>query len=175
MKVSLNDWHEQLADTNKDTLLKLVENTFADLTIPSCDGEHESDTQHCEASKHHRLPFNSVPKRKRPDNPLELIHSGLCECHIISMGGGRYLLTFIDDYFRHCCRYILSNKNSFTLLAASKNYQTWLSDKAGTRSRNCERIVVESTWTNDGICKSNLMGSRTSWHWQDTPLNQTSS
>src|SRR5205823_11629208 len=109
------------------TLVKFGDNTFADLTISECEGDHGS-AQHCsscEIGKHHRLPFHPVPKEKRRSKPLELVHSDLCECHVTSLGGGRYVLTFTDDCTRHCRVYILPNKFSSTVLAAFKEYQAW--------------------------------------------------
>jgi hypothetical protein len=63
---SLEDWHQRLAHISKDTLVKFGDNTFADLTISECEGDHGS-AQHCsscEVGKHHRLPFHSVSKEK---------------------------------------------------------------------------------------------------------------
>ena len=130
---SLEDWHQRLAHVSKDTLVKFGDNTFADLTISACEGDHGS-THHCrpcEVGKQHRLPFHSVPTEKRRSKPLELVHSDLCESHIISLGGGRYVLTFTDDYTRHCRVYILSNKLSSTVLATFKEYQAWAERQSG--------------------------------------------
>src|SRR5437763_12079776 len=62
---------------------------------------------------------------------LELVHSDLCECHITSLGGGRYVLTFTDDCTRHCRVYILPNKSSSMVLAAFKEYQAWVERQSG--------------------------------------------
>src|SRR5947199_9711793 len=85
---SLEDWHQRLAHVSKDTLVKFGDNTFADLTISECEGDHGS-THHCrpcEVGKQHRLPFHAVPIEKRHSKPLELVHSDLCESHVISLG-----------------------------------------------------------------------------------------
>ena len=130
---SLEDWHQRLAHVSKDTLIKFGDNIFADLTISECEGEHSS-AQHCsscEVGKHHRLPFHSIPKEKWHSKPLELVHSDLCECHVTSLGGGRYVLTFTDNCTRHCRVYILPNKSSSMVLTAFKEYQAWVERQSG--------------------------------------------
>src|SRR5579859_5146914 len=130
---SLEDWHQRLAHVSKDTLVKFGDNTFADVRISECGGNHGS-TQHCsscEVGKHHRLPFHSIPKEKRRSKPLELVHSDLCECHVTSLGDGRYVLTFTDNCTRHCRVYILPNKSSSMVLTAFKEYQAWVERQSG--------------------------------------------
>jgi transposase InsO family protein len=44
--------------------------------------------------------------------PLELVHSDLCEMNgILTKGGKRYFLTFIDDFTRFCYVYLLKTKD----------------------------------------------------------------
>ena len=44
--------------------------------------------------------------------PLELVHSDLCEMNgILTKGGKRYFITFIDDSTRFCYVYLLKTKD----------------------------------------------------------------
>ena len=64
----------------------------------------------CVEGKQHRSQF---PKsERRATMPLELVHSDVCGAiETSSLGGGRYFLTFIDDYSRYIWVYILKNKS----------------------------------------------------------------
>ena len=43
---------------------------------------------------------------------LELIHSDLCEFEgILTRGGNRYIITFIDDFSKYTTVYLLKNKS----------------------------------------------------------------
>ena len=81
--------------------------------------------------KQPRQPFHSLGKRR--DKPLELIHSDLSEPNVISLGGGKYPLTFVDDHTRHCRVYVLANKHPSTVLKAFKEYQAWAERQSGHR------------------------------------------
>ena len=44
---------------------------------------------------------------------LELIHSDLCEFEwILTHGGNKYIITFIDDISKHTTIYLLKNKSN---------------------------------------------------------------
>jgi Reverse transcriptase (RNA-dependent DNA polymerase)/Integrase core domain len=79
--------------------------------------------------KQPRQPFHSLGKRR--DKPLELVHSDLSESNVTSLGGGKHVLTFVDDRARHCRAYILSNKTPATVLKAFKEYQAWAERQSG--------------------------------------------
>jgi len=79
--------------------------------------------------KQPRQPFHSVGKRHV--KPLELVHSDLCESNVLSLGGGKHVLTFVDDHTRHCRVYILSNKTPANVLKAFKEYQAWAERQSG--------------------------------------------
>jgi hypothetical protein len=43
---------------------------------------------------------------------LELVHSDVCELNgILTRGGKRYFITFIDDFFRYTYVYLMRNKD----------------------------------------------------------------
>ena len=60
-------------------------------------------------SKMIKKSFYSV---KRSSNLLDLVHSDLCELNdMLTRGGNRYFLTFIDDCFRFTYVFLLKNKS----------------------------------------------------------------
>ena len=75
------------------------------------------------------MPF--LPVTERRSKPLELVHSDLCESHVVSIGGGRYALTFTDDCTRYGRVFILSNKKASTVLTAFKDFQAWAERQSG--------------------------------------------
>jgi hypothetical protein len=60
----------------------------------------------CVESKQPHKPQKAAEARNLV--PLELVHSDLCEMNgILTKGGKRYFLTFIDDSTRFCYVYLL--------------------------------------------------------------------
>ena len=56
-----------------------------------------------------RTPFHSIEKSSEP---LELIHSDVCNLKFIqTRGGQKYFITFIDDYTRYCYVYLQRSKD----------------------------------------------------------------
>ena len=132
--VSLTDWHERLGHVSKDTLVKFGESAIEDLVLDHHDHSDDSKVHRrpckgCMHGKQPRQPFHSLGKRR--DKPLELVHSDLSESNVISLGGGKHVLTFVDDRARHCRVYILSNKTPSTVLKAFKDYQAWAERQSG--------------------------------------------
>ena len=62
-----------------------------------------------------------------------MIHSDLAEANVISIGGGKYVLTFTDDATDHGTIFILANKKSSTVLNAFKEYQAWAERQSGRK------------------------------------------
>lgn len=63
----------------------------------------------CAESKMTRLPFKANGTRAK--SLLQLIHADVCgPMSTNSLGGGRYYVSFIDDYSRKCFVYIIRNK-----------------------------------------------------------------
>ena len=60
-------------------------------------------------SKMIKKPFKSI---ERNTNLLDLIHSDICELNdILTRGGNRYFITFIDDSTRYTYVYLLKHKD----------------------------------------------------------------
>ena len=64
----------------------------------------------CVEAKHAKWPFKSVISRKT--ELLELIHSDLADFkNIVSKGGKKYYITFVDDFSRCTKVYLLKSKD----------------------------------------------------------------
>src|SRR5579862_5789302 len=132
-KISLTDLHERFAHVSKTTLLKFGVSAIADFpNIDAADRKHEDHQTPCSScvmGKHTRSPF--PPRIERREQPLELVHSDLAEANILSIGGGKHVLTFTDDATDHGIVFILANKSASTVLNAFKEYQAWAERQSG--------------------------------------------
>uniref|UniRef100_A0A2N9HXG0 Integrase catalytic domain-containing protein n=1 Tax=Fagus sylvatica TaxID=28930 RepID=A0A2N9HXG0_FAGSY len=102
---SSNVWHGRLGHVNFGTLHRLVNlNLLPKFQI---DTNHKCET--CVEAKLTRTSFHSI---ERSSDPLELIHSDVCDLKFVQTRGGRkYFVTFIDDCTRYCYVYLLRSKN----------------------------------------------------------------
>ena len=76
-----------------------------------------------------KKPFQSVD---RNFNLLDLIHSDICELNkILTRGGNRYFIIFIDDFFRYTYVYLLKHKDE--AFNAFKNYKAEVENQLGKK------------------------------------------
>lgn len=141
-KINAEIWHRRLGHLNRKSM-GLIKNICSgiednlDMTEPCED---------CIYGKHERMPFN-VSKRKTLEI-LELIHTDLCgPMETESIGGGKYFLTFIDDFSRYLFIYILNNKSQ--VLDTFKDFKKYIEKQTGKqikklRSDNGKEYVNES-------------------------------
>ena len=105
MLESSNVWHGRLGHVNYDTLRRLI--NMECLPNFQIDPNHKCEI--CVESKLTRTSFQSI---ERSSEPLELIHSDICDLKFIqTRGGKKYFLTLIDDCTRYCYVYLLRNKD----------------------------------------------------------------
>ena len=108
--------------------------------------------QVCVESKFSNPPFHSVDNRL--SEPLDLIHTDICDMKSIpSRGGNKYFITFIDDCSRYCYVYLLSSKdeavNAFKSYKAevetqlNKKIKIIRSDRGGEYEFPFEEICTE--------------------------------
>ena len=64
--------------------------------------------EHCVTSKQHRLKFSRSTTISKCI--LDLVHFDVWESPYMSMGGAKYLETFIDNYSRRCWVYPIKKK-----------------------------------------------------------------
>ncbi|KAH9707030.1 Integrase catalytic domain-containing protein [Citrus sinensis] len=103
-------WHLKLGHMSEQGLKILSERKLLpglkSVSLPFC--------EHCVISKQHRLKFSRSIARSKCI--LDLIHSDVWESPDISMGGAKYMVTFIDDYSRRCWVYPIKKKSDVFLV-----------------------------------------------------------
>ena len=105
MLESSNVWHGRLGHVNYNILRRLI--NMKCLPKFKIDPNHKCEI--CVESKLARTSFQSI---ERSSEPLELIHSNICDLKFIqTRGGKKYFLTLIDDCIRYCYVYLLRNKD----------------------------------------------------------------
>ena len=116
MLESSNVWHGRLGHVNYDTLRRLI--NMECLPNFKIDPNHKCEI--CVESKLTRTSFQSI---ERSSEPLELIHSDICDLKFIqTRGGKKYFLTLIDDCTRYCYVYLLKSKDeAFEMFQHFKN------------------------------------------------------
>ena len=71
------------------------------------DAEHKCGT--CVEAKLTRSSFKGV---ERYTEPIDLIHSDICNLKFVqTRGGNKYFITFIDDRTKYCYVYLLKSKD----------------------------------------------------------------
>ena len=102
---SSNLWHGRLGHVNYDTLRRLINLDH----IPS----FQIDSKHkCEICVEAKLTRSSFQTIERNTEPLELIHSDVCDLKFVqTRGGNKYFITFIDDSTKYCYVYLLKSKD----------------------------------------------------------------
>jgi hypothetical protein len=85
-------------------------------------------------SKQPRKPHKAAEARNLA--PLDLIHSGLCEMNrILTKGGKRYFITFIEDSTRFCYVYLLKSKDE-----ALHYFKTYKAEVENQLERKIKRL-----------------------------------
>ena len=108
---SLSTWHHRFGHLNMKDLSAISRNDLVEGMKTCNNGENIEDCEPCALGKMHRLPY---PKKSEHTSKtiLELVHTDLCgPMQVDSVGGSRYLLTFIDDFSRYTVVYLLKRKS----------------------------------------------------------------
>ena len=101
---SSNLWHGRLGHVNYDTLRKLI--NLNHIPTFQIDAKHKCET--CVEAKLTRSSFQSI---ERHTEPLDLIHSDICDLKLVqTRGGNKYFITFVDDSTKYCYVYLLKSK-----------------------------------------------------------------
>lgn len=102
--VDSNLWHARLGHIGKTSLKFMAKNGFI-----SCKSFDDQKCEVCIQSKMSKKPF---PRVERNTELLELLHSDICELNgVLTRGGNRYFITFIDDCSRYTHVYLLKHKD----------------------------------------------------------------
>ena len=102
---SFNLWHGRLGHVNYDTLQRLINLEH----IPSFHINYNYKCETCVEAKLTKTSFQTV---ERNTEPLDLIHSDVCDLKFVqTRGGNKYFITFIDDSTKYCYVYLLKSKD----------------------------------------------------------------
>lgn len=98
-------WHARLAHLNIKSLRYMHKNNYINLS--------DNDfSKNCEICVQAKITKKSFPKNERNTQLLELIHSDICELNgVLTRGGKRYFITFIDDFSKFTYVYLMRNKD----------------------------------------------------------------
>jgi transposase InsO family protein len=86
----------------------------------SCELTKSDKCEICAESKMIKKPFQSV---ERSSKLLDLVNTDICELNgMLTRGGNKYFITFIDDYSRFCYVYLMKHKDeAFHMFKVYKN------------------------------------------------------
>ncbi|CAL1388160.1 unnamed protein product [Linum trigynum] len=105
MVCDLNVWHARLCHVNT----RIVKNLSKLGHIPKLSMNEFDKCDFCSQAKITKTPHKSV---SRESEPLDLIHSDICELDgTLTRSGKRYFITFIDDCSDYCFVYLMKNKS----------------------------------------------------------------
>ena len=108
-------WHARLGHLNFKYLKFMLKHGMI-----SYKHDDEKKCEICIQAKMTKKPFS---KSERNSIMLELVHSDVCELNgVLTRGGKRYFITFIDDFSRFTYVYLMRNKDeSFDMFKYYKN------------------------------------------------------
>ena len=128
MLSSINFWHARLSHINSRYV-----RIMSSLGLISRLSKDFEKCETCSEAKITKRPHKSVV---RNTVLLELIHSDLCAFEgILTCGGNRYIITFIDDFSKYTIVYLLKNKSD-----AFENFQNFLKEVENQFGRKIKRI-----------------------------------
>ena len=97
-------WHDRLEHLN----FKSIKN-ISKLGIIACSNE---STEKCEICVKSKMAKKHFPNVERNSQLLEPIRSDICELNgVLTRGGKRYFITFIDDFSRYTYVYLMRTKD----------------------------------------------------------------
>ena len=105
MLCDFNVWHARLCHVNK----RIIKNMSNIGLIPKMSENDFEKCDFCSQAKITKKPHKSIT---RESEPLDLIHSDICELDgTLTRNGKRYFITFIDDCSDYTYVYLMKNKS----------------------------------------------------------------
>jgi hypothetical protein len=124
-------WHRRLAHVGLKAL-EILPKVVADAPTMTV----KCDCKSCIKCKSARKPF--TPTTSRATDPLQLVHSDICGPLETAIGGGRYMLLFIDDATRHTDEYILKYKSE-----ALEKFKEWNAIREKESGKQVKRLRTD--------------------------------
>jgi hypothetical protein len=135
--VEIDIWHSRLCHVNFGCMSRLAGFNL----ILKFDVVKSSKCHVCVEAKQPRKPHKTAVARELA--PLDLIHSDICEMNgILTKGGKRYFIIFIDDCTRFCYVYLMKTKDE--ALHYFKIYKAEVENQLEKKSNIYSLIVEES-------------------------------
>ena len=98
-------WHGRLGHVNYGSLRRLINLSH----IPTFQIDNNNKCETCVEAKMTRSSFQTI---ERNTEPLDMIHSDICDLKFASTrGGNKYFITFFDDSTKYCYVYLLKSKD----------------------------------------------------------------
>jgi histone deacetylase 1/2 len=126
-------WHQRLGHPSNNVVQNIVRTNELSC-FPSDNNSLVCDA--CQRAKSYQLPYSLSSRVSTV--PLELIHSDVWGTANVSWGY-KYYVSFVDDYSRFCCIYLLKHKSDVEQVFYS--FQTHVE-----RLLNAEIKAVQSDW-----------------------------
>ena len=145
-------WHLRFGHLNMKYIEQLVKKNLVDGM--NCDKfiNSESNSNDCNGCLLGKMVRTSCPKVSdtRASDILELIHSDVCgPMQTDSIGGSRYMVTFIDDATRYCMVYFLKKKSE--VIDKFKKYVDFVENHIGCKIKRINlRNRVKTIRTDNG-------------------------
>ncbi|GJV90693.1 retrovirus-related pol polyprotein from transposon TNT 1-94 [Tanacetum coccineum] len=133
-------WHQKLGHMSEQGMKILVERNL----LPGLTKVSLPFYEHCVISKHHRLKFKTL--NSRSVYVLELVHSNVWQAPVLSLGGAKYFVSFIDDYSRRCWVYPIKKKSD--VFEVFKVYKARVELDSGKKIK-CLRTDNRGEYTGD--------------------------
>jgi len=133
-------WHKKLGHMSEKSLKILSYHKLlprlTNVTLPFC--------EHCVTSKEHKLKFGtSIIKSKCI---LDLIHSNVWQARVVSLGGARHFVSFIDDFSKRCWVYPIRRKTNVPVVF--KTFKAWV-ELEYEKKIKCLRTDNREEYTSD--------------------------
>lgn len=102
-------WHMRLGHVSYHKLSMMMQKSMLK-GLPQLDVRTDTVCAGCQYGKAHQLPYEE--SKFKAKEPLELIHSDVFgPVKQSSIGGMRYMVTFIDDFSRYVCVFFMKEKS----------------------------------------------------------------
>ena len=104
VELSLSLWHDRLAHISFRSLKFMAKHGLINYD--------QDSMQTCEVCIQAKMTKKPFPKVERTTCLLELVHTDICELNgMLTRGGNKYFITFIDDFTKFTCVYLMRNKD----------------------------------------------------------------
>lgn len=131
----INKWHRRLGHVSESRILEMARAGTVNgmvITDTSVLGRCEA----CILGKH--AATASPGTNRRATHPFERIHSDILFMGDASLGGAKYVVTFIDEHSGYVWVYSLLDKTGDTILKHFRELDTWVETQFGSRIKGLQ-------------------------------------